>query len=112
MLIIKNIEFGGSFQKSTKGSDAFYFWKSFCLGYLCNHLRICIDTEIQTLRLYSLLRASFSYKTEFAMYSNEPNLYIYLSEGRDTPLCISDTGWILDAAAPMQFPPPLFSVVS
>lgn len=46
------------------------------------------------------------------MYSNEPKLYIYLSEGGDAPFCISDTGWILDAAAPMQFPPPLSSAVS
>lgn len=107
-LIIKNTELCGSFQKSTKGSAVFYFWKSFDLSYLCNHLRIIIDTEIQTLRLHSLLSASFSSKIEFSMYSKEPNLFIDLSEGRDTPFCISDTGWILEAAAPMQFPHPLF----
>lgn len=103
----KNTELCGSFQKSTKGSASFYFWKSLCLGYLCNHLGICIDTEIQTLRLHSLLSASLSCKMEFSMYSKKPNLYIYLNEVRDTPFCISDTGWILEAAAPMQFSPPL-----
>lgn len=82
--------------------------RNFYLRDLCNHLGICFETQIQTLRLYLLLSATFSYKREFTIYSNEPNLYIYLSESRDTPFGISEDEFLMRLDQ-HNFPSPLLS---